>query len=144
MTPEIIVIGGGAAGMLAARRAAEGGARVTLLEKNDRLGMKILISGGGKCNLTHAGPMEQVRAKFRPNEARFLKPSFYLSTNEDFLKILHDRGMATYVRPDGRIFPVEPANAKDVVVLLTEYVAEVGVCVKYGQRSRGWSRKTGA
>ena len=143
MTPEIIVIGGGAAGMLAARRAAEGGARVTLLEKNDRLGMKILISGGGKCNLTHAGPMEQVRAKFRPNEARFLKPSFYRSTNEDFLKILHDRGMATYVRPDGRIFPVEPANAKDVVALLTGYVAEVGVSVKYGAAVTGLVAENG-
>ena len=129
--------------MLAARRAAEGGAKVTLLEKNDRLGMKILISGGGKCNLTHAGPMEEVRAKFRANEARFLKPSFYRSTNEDFLKILHDRGMATYVRPDGRIFPVEPANAKDVVALLTEYVAEVGVCVKYGAAVTGLVAKNG-
>ena len=81
---EVIVIGGGAAGMMAARRAAECGAQVTLLEKNDKLGLKILISGGGKCNLTHAGPMEDVRAKFRPNEARFLKPSFYKFTNDDF------------------------------------------------------------
>ena len=137
MTPEVIVIGGGAAGMLAARRAAEGGARVTLLEKNDRLGMKILISGGGKCNLTHDGPMEDVRAKFRPHEARFLKPSFYRFTNQDFLQILHDRGMETYTRPDGRIFPVEPANAKDVVALLTRYVEEAGVTVRYGTSVTG-------
>ncbi len=143
MTHEIIVIGGGAAGMLAARRAAEGGARVTLLEKNDRLGMKILISGGGKCNLTHAGPMEDVRAKFRANEARFLKPSFYRFTNDDFLKILHDRGMATYVRPDGRIFPVEPANAKDVVAHLTDYVTEAGVSVKYGAAVTGLAMDSG-
>ena len=132
MTPDVIVIGGGAAGMLAARRAAERGAHVTLLEKNDRLGMKILISGGGKCNLTHDGPMEDVRAKFRPNEARFLKPSFYRFSNQDFLRILSERGMASYVRPDGRVFPVEPANAKDVVAILTRYVAEVGVEVRYG------------
>ena len=132
MTENVIVIGGGAAGMLAARRAAECGAKVTLLEKNDRLGMKILISGGGKCNLTHDGPMEDVRAKFRPNEARFLKPSFYRFTNRDFLAILHDRGMETYVRPDGRIFPVEPANAKDVAALLTGYIEESGVAIRYG------------
>ena len=137
MSNQVIVIGGGAAGMLAARRAAERGARVTLLEKNDRLGMKILISGGGKCNLTHDGPMEDVRAQFRPNEARFLKPSFYRSTNADFLKILHERGMETYVRPDGRVFPVEPANAKNVVALLTEYVEEAGVCVQYGASVSG-------
>ncbi len=138
-----MVIGGGAAGMLAARRAAECGASVTLLEKNERLGMKILISGGGKCNLTHDGPMAEVRAQFRPNEARFLKPSFYRSTNEDFLRILHERGMETYVRPDGRVFPVEPANAKDVVALLTRYVEEAGVCVRYGASVTGLAAENG-
>ncbi len=143
MASEVIVIGGGAAGMLAAARAAERGARVTLLEKNERLGMKILISGGGKCNLTHGGPMEDVRAQFRPNEARFLKPSFYKSTNEDFLRILHERGMETYVRPDGRVFPVEPANAKDVVALLTRYVEEAGVCIKYGASVTGLVAENG-
>ena len=143
MASEVIVIGGGAAGMLAARRAAECGARVTLLEKNDRLGMKILISGGGKCNLTHDGPMEEVRAQFRANEARFLKPSFYKSTNQDFLDILHARGMETYVRPDGRIFPVEPANAKDVVALLTRYVQEAGVKVRYGASVTGLTAEDG-
>ena len=137
MTENVIVIGGGAAGMLAARRAAECGAKVTLLEKNDRLGMKILISGGGKCNLTHDGPMEDVRAKFRAGEARFLKPSFYRFTNRDFLAILHDRGMETYVRPDGRVFPVEPANAKDVAALLTGYVEEAGVTIRYGASVTG-------
>ena len=143
MSNEVVVIGGGAAGMLAARRAAECGADVTLLEKNDRLGMKILISGGGKCNLTHDGPMEDVRAQFRPNEARFLKPSFYKSTNEDFLAILHARGMETYVRPDGRVFPVEPANAKDVVALLTRYVEEAGVCIRYGVSVTGLAAENG-
>lgn len=134
---DVIVIGGGAAGIMAARRAAEGGARVTLLEKNDKLGLKILISGGGKCNLTHSGPMEEIRAKFRPNEARFLKPSFYRYTNTDFLRILHERGLQTYSRPDGRIFPVEPGNAKDVVALLTQYVQDAGVQIRYGAAVTG-------
>jgi predicted Rossmann fold flavoprotein len=141
---HVVVIGGGAAGMLAARQAAEQGARVTLLEKNDRLGMKILISGGGKCNLTHAGNMESLRAKFRPNEARFLKPSFYKFTNTQFLEILHRRGMATYTRPDGRIFPVEPANAKDVVALLTQEVHSAGVEIRYGAAVTGLSVANGA
>jgi predicted Rossmann fold flavoprotein len=140
---DVIVIGGGAAGMLAARRAAERGRRVLLLEKNERLGMKILISGGGKCNLTHAGTMESIRAKFRANEARFLKPAFYKYTNAQFLKIIHERGMATYERPDGRIFPVEPANAKDVVALLTRYVEESGVTVRYGAAVGGLVAENG-
>ena len=121
------MVGGGAAGLIAAKRAAECGAQVTLLEKNDRLGMKILISGGGKCNLTHAGTMEEICAAFRSPEARFLKPSFYRFTNDDFLDILHQSGMQTYVRPDGRVFPVEPANAKDVVAVLEQSVSQVGV-----------------
>lgn len=123
------MVGGGAAGLIAALRAAQCGAQVTLLEKNDRLGMKILISGGGKCNLTHAGDMESIRALFRPPEARFLKPAFYRFTNDDFLTILHTAGMQTYVRPDGRIFPVEPANAKDVVATLEQAVRDAGVRV---------------
>jgi predicted Rossmann fold flavoprotein len=135
--PAVLVVGGGAAGLLAAKRAAELGARTTLLEKNDRLGMKILISGGGKCNLTHAGEMEALRAAFRPNEARFLKPSFYRFTNDDFLAILHAAGMQTYVRPDGRIFPVEPADAKDVAAVLERSVRAVGVEVVKGAAVSG-------
>ena len=140
---KVIVIGGGAAGMMAARRAAECGADVTLLEKNDKLGLKILISGGGKCNLTHSGPIEDVRAKFRPNEARFLKPSFYKFSNTDFLHILNERGMATYTRPDGRIFPVEPANAKDVAALLTRFVEDAGVHIRYGVAVTGLAAREG-
>src|SRR3569623_382433 len=82
---SVFVLGGGAAGMLAAYTAAMQGARVLLLEKKNRLGTKILISGGGKCNVAHAGPMEEVRARFRANEGRFLRPSFYRFTNDDFV-----------------------------------------------------------
>jgi len=123
---RVAVVGGGAAGIIASSRASELGANVTLYEKNERPGMKILISGGGKCNLTHAGSMEEIRAQFRQAESRFLKPSFYRYTNLNFLDILHSRGMRTYIRPDGRIFPVEPANAKDVVTLLFDYLKGSG------------------
>ena len=92
MTP-ILVIGGGAAGMIAAWRAAQRGVPVTLLEKKNRLGTKILISGGGKCNLTHAGTMDSIRQKFRPHEGRFLRPSFFRFTNEDYLRLLIEKGM---------------------------------------------------
>src|SRR5438270_6007242 len=103
--PDIIVVGAGAAGIIAAWRAASLGARVTLLEKNDRIGIKILISGGGKCNITQDGSIEHVLSGFRPNEARFLRPSFYRFTNEQIVEMLNRRGLETYVRPDGRIFP---------------------------------------
>ena len=128
-THGVVIVGGGAAGMIAAHAAALRGVPVLLLEKKSRLGTKILISGGGKCNLTHDGSMEDIRAKFRPNEGRFLQPSFYRFTNEDFLHLLHDKGMETYVRPDGRIFPVAPADAKDVVDILAAHLQEAGVKV---------------
>lgn len=129
--PRVLVIGGGAAGIIAARRAAERGAAVTLLEKNDRLGTKILISGGGKCNLTHDGDMDSIRRTFRQNEGVFLNPAFHAFTNRQFLDILRSRGMDVYTRPDGRIFPVEPANAKDVVAILTQYVLDANVQIRY-------------
>lgn len=99
-------------------QAADCGASVLLLEKTDRLGTKILISGGGKCNVTHAGPMEKLRGAFRQNEALFLKPSFYRYSNQDFVKLLQSTGLVTAARDDGRIFPREPGDAKDVVAAL--------------------------
>jgi len=132
MASQIVVIGGGAAGMIAAYRAAvlAGGANVLLLEKKSRLGTKILISGGGKCNVAHAGTMEEVRSKFRSNEARFLRPSLYRFTNTQFLEMLTAKGMETYTRPDGRIFPVPPFDAKDVVAVLETHLRDAGVRVR--------------
>ena len=126
----VVIVGGGAAGMIAAYRAAQLGARVILLEKKNRLGTKILISGGGKCNVTHSGEMEMIRAQFRTNEGRFLRPSFYRFTNEQFVEMLTTKGLETYVRPDGRIFPVPPADAKDVVSVLEAHLYDVGVEVR--------------
>jgi hypothetical protein len=134
---NVIVVGAGAAGLIAAKRAAEAGARVTLVEKNRRPGMKILISGGGKCNLTHDGSMEELRATFRTNEARFLKPSFYRYSNTSFLDIMHANGIQTYVRPDGRIFPVEPANARDVVNAIETSVRAAGASFSMNQPVSG-------
>src|SRR3954447_20046771 len=104
--PDVVVVGAGAAGIIAAWRAASLGARVTLLEKNNRIGIKILISGGGKCNITHDGPMEDVLRAFCANEARFLRPAMYRFKNQDILEMLTSRGLEVYTRDDGRVFPV--------------------------------------
>lgn len=128
MKPDIVVVGGGAAGILASWRAASLGAKVVLLEKTGRLGTKILVSGGGKCNITHAGPLESVLKAFRPEEARFLRPACYRFTNEQVVEMLTSRGLRVMTRPDGRIFPVDQ-TAKDVVGILQSYVEEAGVRV---------------
>src|SRR5437899_1949895 len=120
---------GGAAGMIAAWRAAASGARVALLEKNARLGIKLHISGGGKCNITHDGEMEAVRAAFVSQEARFLRPAFMAFSNRDVLALLEPYGVETYTRPDGRIFPVS-GRAEDVVDALEGTARQAGAEIR--------------
>ncbi len=124
-TRSIIIIGAGGAGLIAAWRCALAGAPVTILERNAKPGIKLLISGGGKCNITHAGPIEEVCNAFLPREARFLKPSFYRFTNNDMLALLDARGVKTYARDNGRVFPVS-GRAGDVVQALVDAVKEAG------------------
>ncbi len=87
-TCPVVVIGGGGAGLIAAWRASSVGADVVLLERNQRPGIKLLISGGGRCNITHTGSVDEFRSAFREREARFLKPSLYRWTNDDMLRLL--------------------------------------------------------
>ncbi|MEA2554645.1 MAG: hypothetical protein QOJ65_2821 [Fimbriimonadaceae bacterium] len=126
---DVVVVGGGAAGIIAAWRAAQLGAKVLLLEKTARLGTKILISGGGKCNITHDGELEDVLRAFRPIEARFIRPACYRFTNREIVEMLTSRGLEVYTRPDGRIFPVDK-TAKDVVAILRGYLDDAGVDVR--------------
>jgi len=129
----VVVIGGGAAGILAAWKAATSHAPVLLLERNARLGIKILISGGGKCNITHAGTMVELGEAFQPNERRFLKPSFFRFGNTDLLRILHDAGVPAAARDDGRVFP-EHGTARDVVIALEQLCQRSGVEIRTGIR----------
>ena len=128
---DVLVIGGGAAGLIAAWRAASLGAKTRLLEKNDRLGLKIHISGGGKCNITHGGDMEALRRAFDPHEARFLHAAFRRFTNEDVLDLLRQRGVTVHTRPDGRVFP-DSGRADDVVDGLHWHLRQAGAVVEMG------------
>jgi predicted Rossmann fold flavoprotein len=118
----VVVIGAGGAGIIAAWRAASLGARVLLLERKRRIGTKILISGGGRCNITHDGPMEALTSAFPRREARFLKRSFYRFTNRDIIELIEGFGVKTMVRPDGRVFP-SSGTARDVVRALEHLLA---------------------
>lgn len=111
---NVVIIGGGAAGMVAAWRASSLGAKVTLLEKNPKLGIKILISGGGKCNITNGNSIQIMLKQFQNNESRFLKFAFHTFTNEHLLSLLHNEGVETYTRDNGKVFPTSH-NADDVV-----------------------------
>ena len=129
MDADVVVVGAGAAGVFAAWRAASLGARTVLVEKTPRIGTKILISGGGKCNVAHAGPIEDVLRAFRPDEARFLRPACYRLPNDAIVRLMTDRGLRVYTRDDGRVFPIDQ-TAKDVVGILRSYLDEAGVEVR--------------
>jgi predicted flavoprotein YhiN len=126
---DVLVVGAGAAGIFAAWRAATLGAKVIVLEKTPRIGTKILVSGGGKCNIAHAGPLEEVLRAFRPEEARFLRPACYRLRNDQIVEHFTSRGLEVYTREDGRVFP-RHATAKDVVAILERDLAEAGVEVR--------------
>ena len=90
---KIIVIGGGPAGMFAAIAAAETGSQVILLEKNEKLGKKLFITGKGRCNITNAGDMDNLFANVMTN-AKFLYSAFYFFLFQHFLQCCdHIRGM---------------------------------------------------
>ncbi len=125
---DVVVVGAGAGGIMAAWRAGQLGARVVLLEKTARIGTKLLISGGGKCNLAHDGPLEDVIRAFPAEEARFIRPSCYRLPNDRIMRMVSERGIELYTRPDNRVFPLH-ATARDVVAALVEYLTEVRVRV---------------
>jgi predicted Rossmann fold flavoprotein len=132
---RIVVAGGGAAGMLAAWRAATLGHSVTLLEANPRLGTKILISGGGKCNITHAGTVPELLRAFTPAQARFLRPGMHAFSNADVLELLRREGVETLARDNGRVFPLDrPGSAALVTAAFEALVRRSGVRVRMGAR----------
>ncbi|MFA5400999.1 MAG: NAD(P)/FAD-dependent oxidoreductase [Dehalococcoidia bacterium] len=127
---KVLVIGGGAGGMLAAGRAAELGAEVTLLEKMERPGKKVLLSGNGRCNLSNTRDIGEFIAMFGPN-GRFLYHAFHHFFRDDLLKLLAGSGIATQAEPDGRIFPVS-GKSTDVVKALQKYMSGRGVEILTG------------
>jgi len=132
---KIIVVGGGAAGLVAAWRAATLGYRVTLLEANGRLGVKLRISGGGKCNITHDGPPKALLAAFPKDQARFLRPSIHAFDSEAVVNLLRREGVETYIRDNGRVFPLDrPGSAAAVVEAFETLVRRAGVEVRTGVR----------
>ncbi len=126
----IVIIGAGAAGMIAAWRAAGPDRRVLLLEKNAKPGIKILISGGGKCNITNGSDIRTMLTQFRKNESRFLKYSFHEFTNTQLLDLLRAEGVDTYTRDNGKVFPVSH-NADDVVHALRRLAEKAGAECRY-------------
>ena len=127
---DVVVIGAGAGGMMAAGRAAECGAVVTLLEKTDGPGKKILISGKTRCNLTNSADMDDFIGMYGPN-GRFLYNAFHRFSRDDLLAFLKRCGVETKVERGGRIFPASD-NAYDIVKAFERYMVEYRVQTRTG------------
>lgn len=118
---DVIVIGGGPAGMMAAGRAAERGKRVLLVEKNAGLGKKLLITGGGRCNVTNAEPdVRKLLAKFKESD-QFLFSAFSQFGVSEALDFFHERKMETKVEAEQRVFPLSN-KSQSVWNVLVEYI----------------------
>jgi predicted Rossmann fold flavoprotein len=141
---DVVVIGGGPAGMMAAGRAAELGRSVLLVEKNPTLGKKLLLTGGGRCNLSNNKlEIRTMLAKYKGVD-RFLFSAFSQFGVEDTLEFFNRRGMATKEEAEGRIFPVSN-KAQTVLDVLVRYMKEGGVELRTNSVVRGlWVDATGS
>ena len=122
---KVLVIGAGPAGMMAAGAAAENGADVVIVEKNQRVGRKLAITGKGRCNITNFCDNETFIAHVTANP-RFLYSAINRFSCYDTVAFFEDRGLATKVERGNRVFPVSD-KAMDVVDTLYEYLTELGV-----------------
>jgi len=122
---KVIVIGAGAAGLMASWKAAERGREVLLLEKNNCVGKKILISGKGRCNITNNTDIDGLIRNI-PGNGNFLYSSFYTFSNKDMMKLLQDEGLEIKVERGGRVFPASD-RSKDVVNTLRRLAERKGV-----------------
>ena len=126
---NVIVIGAGAAGMMAAIAAAGNGHQVTVLEKNEKAGKKIYITGKGRCNITNACDVEELFNNVVTNK-KFLYSAFYGFTNDDVVAMLNTAGLATKVERGNRVFPVSD-RAGDVIAALVRIMKKLGVKLEY-------------
>lgn len=121
---DIAVVGAGAAGLMAAIAAAENGRRVILLEKNRRPGVKILMSGGTRCNITHETDNRGIVAEYGPN-GQFLHSALAAFSVQDTLDFFHSEGVPTKIEECGKIFPVSN-RAVDVLDALVRRLQRSG------------------
>ena len=126
---DLAVIGGGPAGMMAAGRAAELGARVILLEKNPLLGRKLLLTGGGRCNLTNAEFDKNIFLSKFKDAKKFLFSPFAKFGVEETIEFFNQQNLPTKIEAEKRVFPVSD-NAQDVLDTMLVYMRRGGVEIK--------------
>lgn len=121
---KVIVIGGGAAGMFAAIQAAKKGHQVVLLEKNEKLGKKIYITGKGRCNITNACDMEELFRNVMRN-SKFLYSAFYACSNYQVMDFFESNGLPIKTERGERVFP-KSDHSSDVIAVLQKVLKQQG------------------
>ena len=125
---KIVVIGGGAAGMMAAAAAAGQETQVILLEKNEKLGKKLFITGKGRCNVTNDSDVESLLAHVVTNR-KFLYSAFYGFSSDDTRHFFEERGLKLKTERGNRVFPVSD-HSSDVIACLTKELSRKQVEVQ--------------
>lgn len=125
---KVIVIGAGPAGMMAAIKAAENGASVTLLEKTERVGKKMAITGKGRCNMTNAASIPEIIQNI-PGNGAFLNSAIRFFDNQDVIAFFEDEGVPTVVERGNRVFPAS-SRAADAVDAMLRRLHELRVGVR--------------
>lgn len=134
MRKKVVVIGGGAAGMIAAGRAASLGSDTLLLEKNNILGKKLLITGKGRCNITNSGNIRELIENI-PGNGKFLYSAFNYFSNKDLIKLLESLGLKVKYERGKRVFPITD-RSKDVVDTLISYLKKNNVKVHTNKKAK--------
>lgn len=129
---DVVVIGGGPAGMLAAGTAASVGRKTILIEKNDKLGKKLFISGKGRCNVTNIADFDEFMKNI-PKNSKFFYSAFRSFSNNDLIELLESLGLKTKVERGGRVFPASD-KSNDVIKTLERYMKKHEVDIKLNSR----------
>ena len=129
---DVIVVGAGAAGMMAAGTAARSGKRVLLIEKMEKSGRKVRITGKGRCNVTNARPAEEFASQVRTN-AEFLRQAFAGFDNRATIRFFERMGVKLDIERGERVFP-RSGKAWDIANALLEFCVENGVKILYDTR----------
>lgn len=127
---RVLVIGGGASGIIAAIAAAYNGNEVTLVEKNEKLGKKLYITGKGRCNVTNASSIENHFANIVRN-SKFLYSAYNNFSYEDIYNMIENTGVKLKIERGDRVFP-ESDKSSDIIWALSKMLKDIGVKIIYG------------
>ncbi|MFV0558007.1 MAG: NAD(P)/FAD-dependent oxidoreductase [Enterococcus sp.] len=122
---DVIVVGAGTSGMMAAISASQAGGNVLLIEKNKKLGKKLLLTGGGRCNVTNNRPVDDLIAHI-PGNGKFLYSTFSQFNNQDVMTFFEEQGVHLKEEDHGRMFPVTN-RSKTIVEALAQKIQEQNV-----------------